>query len=109
MNDSKTIFSSRGAYKNQKAAVAWLEKVFGFTTTVLASLPDGTVVHAEMRFGSGIIHIGSEWQNIKSPASVGGANTQNISIHIATGVEEPCERARSAGAKIIQEPEDPFP
>jgi uncharacterized glyoxalase superfamily protein PhnB len=101
-------FSSRVAYKDRQAAVEWLEKAFGFKPTLLATNRDGDVVHAEMRFGNGLIYIGSEWDTIKAPSSVGGANTQTISVQLESGLDEHCERARAAGGKIIQEPQDQF-
>jgi uncharacterized glyoxalase superfamily protein PhnB len=53
--------------------------------------------------------VGGEWaENVKAPSSIGGANTQNIHIQIETDVDAHCERARAAGARIIQEPETQF-
>ena len=101
-------FSSRIACQDLRAEVDWLEKVFGFKTTMLATTPDGKVVHAEMAFGSGRIEVATEWDAIKAPRSAGGANTQNICIHLASGLDEHCARACAAGGTIIQEPQDQF-
>jgi uncharacterized glyoxalase superfamily protein PhnB len=101
-------FISRVAYKDRRSAVEWLEKAFGFKTTLLATDPDGNVVHAEMKFGNGCIHLGSEWEKVKAPGSVGGANTQTISVQLDNGIDDHCERARAAGATIVQEPQDQF-
>ena len=100
--------SSRVAYKNLRSAVTWLEKALGFTTTTLATGADGEVVYAEMAFGNGVIQIGGEWENIKAPSSLAGANTQTVTVHIDHGIDEHCERARGAGGKILQEPTDQF-
>ena len=110
MSQSEThpTFSSRVAYKDRRAAVEWLEKAFGFKPTQLATDRAGDVVHAEMRFGNGIIYLGSEWDLIKAPGSVGGANTQTISVQLESGLDEHCECARAVGGKIIQEPQDQF-
>lgn len=105
---SAPTFSSRVAYTDQRGAVDWLQRAFGFTTTTLATTPDDKVVYAEMRFGNGRLHIGSEWENIKAPTSVSGANTQTISVQLENGLEEHCERARAAGGRIVQEPQDQF-
>ena len=59
-----------------------------------------------MKFGNGYITIGGEWVSVKAPGSIGGANTQNIHVHLEEGVDEHCERARAARATIVQEPED---
>jgi uncharacterized glyoxalase superfamily protein PhnB len=107
-SDPRPAFSSRIAYKERRSAVEWLEKAFGFQTTILATDSEGHVVHAEMRFGNGLIQIGSEWDNIKAPNSIGGANTQNICVHLDGGIDGHCERVRAAGGTIIQEPQDQF-
>ena len=104
----RPAFVPRIAYKDLRAAVEWLQKAFGFKTTMLATDKDGNVVHAEMKFAGGIIHVGSEWENIKAPASVGGANTQTITVILESGIEAHCEHARAAGGRIIQEPQDQF-
>jgi uncharacterized glyoxalase superfamily protein PhnB len=101
-------FSSRVAYKEVRSAIEWLEKAFGFTTTTLATGADGKAVYAEMAFGNGMIEIGSEWENIKAPGSLSGANTQTITVHLGKGIDQHCERARAAGGKILQEPTDQF-
>jgi uncharacterized glyoxalase superfamily protein PhnB len=107
-NDQQPIFISRVAYKDRRSAIEWLERAFGFQTTMLATDSKGDVVHAEMKFGNGLIHIGSEWENIKAPDSVSGANTQTISVHLDSGIDEHCDRVRAAGGTIIQEPQDQF-
>jgi uncharacterized glyoxalase superfamily protein PhnB len=39
---------------------------------------------------------------------VGGANTQCVHVHLPSGLDQHCERARAAGATIAAEPEDQF-
>src|SRR5262249_36095012 len=92
-------FNSREAYKDQGNAVECLERAFGFTTKTLATGRDGKVVNAEMAFGNGVIQIGSEWENIKAPGSLSGANTQTITVYLEEGIDQHCERARAAGGK----------
>ncbi len=101
-------FGPRVAYRDQGSAVKWLEQAFGFKPTVVAVDGEGKTIYAEMQFGNGTIHIGSEWGEIKSPQSIGGANTQTIAVNIDGEIDEHCERARAAGGKIIQEPADQF-
>jgi uncharacterized glyoxalase superfamily protein PhnB len=105
---AQPTFSSRVAYKDLRAAVEWLEKAFGFKPTVVATDHDGNVVHAEMKFGNGVIYIGSEWDRIKAPGSVDGANTQTVGVELESGIDEHCDRARAAGGVILQEPQDQF-
>src|SRR5438876_4188854 len=75
---------------------------------MLCTDKDGNVVHAKMRFGDGHIDLGGAWENVMVPSSVGGANTQIISVQLERGIDEHCERARAAGGTIVQEPADQF-
>jgi uncharacterized glyoxalase superfamily protein PhnB len=62
-----------------------------------------------MTFGDGYIMVGGEWADwTKSPRSAGNANTQSVHVQLREGLDEHCERARAAGAVIVQEPEDQF-
>src|SRR6202158_1104449 len=98
-------FRAAVIYQNDREALAWLEKAFGFETSLVVTDDSGTMVHSEMRFGDGAIMVAHEWSEVtRSPKSVGGKNTQAISVHIESDIEAHCERARAAGAKIIQEP-----
>ncbi len=109
MADWRPNLISAACYRDPRAAIAWLEKAFGFELVMLIEQPDGAVAHSEMRFGSGCVMVGSEWSaDHKSPASIDGKNTQTIHIQIETDVDAHCERARQAGARIIAEPETQF-
>ena len=103
-------------YKDPMAALKWLEQAFGFELNMLVTDPAGNVGHAEMTFLGGSIGVGGEWSSpellgpasLKSPASLGGAGSQFIRIHMDQGLEEHCARARAAGARIVQEAADQF-
>jgi uncharacterized glyoxalase superfamily protein PhnB len=109
MPTGRPTLSSGLSYRDPRAAIAWLEKAFGFETTMLVEAPDGSVAHSELRLGDGVIMVGGEWSDDnKSPASVGGKNTQSIHLQIDTDVNAHCERSRAAGAKVFAEPETQF-
>jgi uncharacterized glyoxalase superfamily protein PhnB len=99
-------------YKDPMAALTWLETAFGFETAMLIepSTDDLTLMHAEMTLaGKGRLMVGAEWAVwVKSPASVGGANTASVHVDLETDVDAHCERARQAGAVIEAEPADQF-
>jgi uncharacterized glyoxalase superfamily protein PhnB len=99
-------------YTQPKAAIAWLERAFGFETRMIIEGPDGddSQIHAEMTVGdSGLIFVGGEWNpSVKSPKSVGGANTQRIHVRVDDDLDAHCAQARAAGARITREPEDQF-
>jgi uncharacterized glyoxalase superfamily protein PhnB len=103
-------------YRDPKAALRWLEQAFGFEISSIVEGADGTIGHAEMRFGNGIIGVGAEWADpeqlaeavLKSPMSVSGANTQTLHVRLEEDIDAHCERARSAGARILRAPANEF-
>jgi uncharacterized glyoxalase superfamily protein PhnB len=103
-------------YRDPLAALRWLEKAFGFETSMLVTDNDENLAHAEMSFRGCAIGVGGEWASpellgpaaMKSPASLGGVGTQFVRIHLPEGLDDHCERARAAGARIVQEPADQF-
>jgi uncharacterized glyoxalase superfamily protein PhnB len=105
----RPTFMSALFYKDPMAALAWLERAFGFERVMLITDKDGNLAHSEMRFGDGMIMIGSEWTDyVASPASTNGRNTQTLHVQMDDGIEAHCARAKAAGAVIIREPEDQF-
>jgi len=97
------------AYKDNRAALAWLQKAFGFEPSEVLTDGQDNIVHAEMTHGDGVVMIGSEWADwTRSPASLGGKNTQRVHVRIERGLDEHCARARQAGARIVMEPADQF-
>ena len=103
-------------YRDPMAALRWLERAFGFQTSLLVTDDGGNVGHAEMSFRGAAIGIGGEWASpellgpaeMKSPLSLGGAGTQFVRVHLADGLDAHCEHARAAGARITQAPADQF-
>ena len=97
------------AYQDNRAALKWLQHAFGFEPSEVLTDAEGNIVHAEMTYGEGVVMIGTEWADwTRSPASLGGKNTQRVHVRIERGIDEHCARARRAGAKIVKEPEDQF-
>jgi uncharacterized glyoxalase superfamily protein PhnB len=109
MPENRPTLSSGVYYRDPRAALAWLEKAFGFETTMVVENEDGTIGHSEMRFGDGLIFVGREWdEQHRSPASIGGVNTQALHIQLDGGIDEHFARAKAAGAKVLREPADQF-
>jgi len=106
---SRPTFVPSLAYKDNRAALKWLQKAFGFEPSEVLTDAEGNIVHAEMTYGGGVVMIGSEWKDwTRSPASLDGKNTQRVHVGIERGIDEHCARARQAGAKIVMEPADQF-
>lgn len=71
-------------YHDAAAAIEWLVRVFGFTRRMAATDKDGSVMHAELSFGAGVIMLASsnaerQW---KSPTQLQGVN-QLICVYVA--------------------------
>ncbi|MGB9332350.1 MAG: VOC family protein [Steroidobacteraceae bacterium] len=97
------------AYKDNRAALKWLQSAFGFEPSEVLTDAEGNIAHAEMTHGDGVVMIGTEWADwTRSPASLGGKNTQRVHVRIEHGIDEHCARARRAGATIVKEPDDQF-
>lgn len=97
------------AYKDNRAALKWLESAFGFEPSEVLTDAEGKIVHAEMTYDGGVVMIGSEWADwTRSPTSLGGKNTQRVHVRIQRNIDDHCARARRAGAKIVMEPADQF-
>jgi uncharacterized glyoxalase superfamily protein PhnB len=92
-------------YEDPAAALEWLQEAFGFEEHSVHRTDDGTVAHAELRLGSGIVMPGAPAVlGMKSATQLGGTNQGNYVV-----VEDPdahCERARARGAEIVEEPTD---
>jgi uncharacterized glyoxalase superfamily protein PhnB len=105
-------FTSSVHYQDPKAALAWLERAFGFEVTMAIEGPPEApeMCHYEMSAsGRGRIMIGAQWEEwVKSPKSLGGANTQVVHVMLDGDVDAHCARARAAGAQIIAEPSEQF-
>jgi uncharacterized glyoxalase superfamily protein PhnB len=109
MADWRAPLISAVCYQDPKAALKFLEAAFGFELVMLIEDDQGNLAHSEMRFGDAAIMVGNEWSDDhKSPASIGGKNTQTVHIQIRKDIDAHCERARAAGFEIIMEPATQF-
>lgn len=101
--------SSALFYQDPRAAIDWLQKAFGLELTMLLEDADGGVAHSQLSYGDSVVMVGTEWtEDHKSPKSIGGKNTQTVSIQIDDDIDAHCARARAAGADIHAEPETQF-
>jgi len=101
--DHATVFPWR-TYDDAHAAIAFLEQAFGAERHAFHAGDDGSVAHAELRFGNGIVMVGSSRPDL--PATRGsGEPGQGIYIAVHD-VDSHFERARAAGAEIVAEPRD---
>jgi len=94
-------------YRDAPAAIDWLVKAFGFKELMVVPNENGTVAHAEVEFGSGVMMLASARDDelrIKSPRDL-GAVTGGIYVYLED-IDAHCKSARAAGAEIVRGPED---
>ena len=91
-------------YRDAAAALDWLKKAFGFEDVVVHRDEDGSVGHAELRLGAGMIMLspskGDGWMGGGVPDPLASP----ISIYVV--VDDPREhhdRAVAQGATIVRE------
>src|SRR6185295_4352015 len=102
-------FISSLIYRDNRAALEWLQNAFGFDVAGVFTDSKGQIAHAEMSHGNGLVMIGTEYTDwARSPASLGGKNTQRVHVRLESGIDQHCAQARAAGAKIILEPSEQF-
>jgi uncharacterized glyoxalase superfamily protein PhnB len=103
-NESTIIPALR--YKDAPAAIEWLCNVLGCTKHAVYANEDGTIAHAELALGGGMIMLGSakddtHGKRFKSPGEVGGNETRSAYVVVAD-VEAVYARAQAAGAVIVR-------
>jgi uncharacterized glyoxalase superfamily protein PhnB len=89
-------------YQDAPAAIEWLVSAFGFEKLMVAPGPAGAIAHAELKFGPGVVMLGSTKEDnfgLKSPREL-GATTQSVYICL-DDVDAHYRRAKSAGAEMV--------
>ena len=99
-------------YRDAPRAIEWLCATFGFEKNLVVPNEDGTIAHAQLSFGNGMVMLGSVLKNetefgrlMKQPDEIGGAETQSAYV-VVTDADAVYARARAAGAKIAIEIKD---
>ena len=86
-------------YPDVRAAVAWLEEVFGISERVKI----GEDHRSQLRFGDGAVIVGDVRKDRRPPRP--GETTHSVMVRV-DDVKAHCEHARSHGARILMEPTD---
>ena len=93
-------------YGDAPVAIEWLCNVFGFRKHLVAPGENGTIAHAQLVLGNGMIMLGSdssdEYGKVISPPGKDGVNTQSCYIFIEE-IDAHYAHAVAAGAEIIME------
>jgi len=95
-------------YKDAHAAIEWLVRAFRMQKQAVYDGPDGTVAHAQLTFGSGMVMLGSSSNTsphgylYATPAEIGGRVTSPLYL-IAEDCEAMYASAKAAGAEVVME------
>jgi len=95
-------------YRDAHKAIDWLVAAFGFEKQAVYDGPDGTVAHAQLTFGNGMVMLGSasnggEWaKTMAMPDEIGGRQTMTPCL-IVSDAAAVYKTAIAAGAVIVQE------
>ena len=92
-------------YEDAAAAIAWLERAFGFETRLRVEDGGGGIVHSELTLGGGVVMVASAGAGGRSPRSLAGANTQSLFVYV-DDVAAHAARARASGAELVSEPSE---
>jgi uncharacterized glyoxalase superfamily protein PhnB len=99
-------------YRDGPKAIEWLCRTFGFEKQLVVPNADGTIAHAQLSFGNGMIMLGSVLEVetefgrlIKQPDEIGGFETQSVYVVVADA-DAIYARAKAAGAEIVIEIKD---
>lgn len=100
--------SSAVFYDDAPKAIDWLSTAFGFEVELKIEGDADAIVHSQLRYGDGLVMVSTAGRREKphgnvSPRATEGANTQTMCIAV-DNVDAHCERARKAGATIVDEP-----
>lgn len=94
-------------YRDAPAAIAWLERTFGFETTMQFPDDQGGVAHAELRLGDAAIVVFSDHDGYQRPPRRG--DTMGFGAYLclteASDIDAVYARALDAGATGVWEPE----
>ncbi len=92
-------------YQDAPAAIEWLCRAFGFEKHLVVPGENGTIAHAQLTFGNGMIMLGSPRDDeygklVRPPRDLGGVGSQSPYV-IVDDADAHYRRAVAAGAKIV--------
>ena len=93
-------------YRDAAAAIEWLGRAFGFQKQAVFEGPNGTIAHAQLTFGNGMIMLGSTTNEgefgklMVDPREVGGRETQSPYV-VVEDADAVYTSAKAAGAEVL--------
>jgi uncharacterized glyoxalase superfamily protein PhnB len=96
-------------YRDAHAAIDFLCKAFGFRRHAVYEAEDGSVMHAQLTYGDGMIMLGSVRKDDSvfsqlsaQPDEINGRETQSACVTVID-CRAHYEQAKAAGARIVDE------
>jgi uncharacterized glyoxalase superfamily protein PhnB len=110
MQEMRSSVITGHRYRDAAAAIEWLCQVLGFEKHVVYPGENGTIGHAELIHGGGMIMLGSgkddEYgKGFKSPGELGGVETRSVYLVVADA-DAAFARAVAHGAKVVRPLQD---
>ncbi len=97
-------------YRDAPAAIAWLCRAFGFEQQLVVPNEDGSIAHAQLSFGNGMVMLSSIFDTefgrlMTQPDEQGQRNSQTCYLVVADA-DAVYRRAREVGAVIVLDIKD---
>ncbi|MER5932239.1 VOC family protein [Streptomyces sp. NPDC002054] len=93
-------------YRDATAAIKLLTEAFGFTRVAVYEGDDGTVMHAELSYGNGMVMLGSRGTGSKFDQAMGPEPGPTGVYVVVEDVDGHHRRAVEHGVEILMEPTD---
>ena len=109
MTTSRSSVIPTMRYRDAPKMLEWLCTAFGFERHFVVPGDDGTIAHAQLTHGNGMIMLGSaredDWGKLVKPVADAGTTTGAAYV-VVSDVDGHYARARAAGAEIVRELEN---
>ncbi|MFF5706744.1 VOC family protein [Streptomyces sp. NPDC012794] len=92
-------------YRDAKAAIKLLTEAFGFSQVAVYEGEDGSVVHAELAYGNGVVMLGSKGTGGVFDKAMGDAGPSGVYV-VVEDVDAHHRRAVEHGAEVLMGPTD---
>ncbi|MFJ3923508.1 VOC family protein [Streptomyces sp. NPDC090022] len=92
-------------YSDAQAAIKLLTEAFGFTRVAVYEGENGSVVHAELAYGNGVVMLGSKGTGGVFDKAMTGGGPSGVYV-VVEDVDAHHRRAVEHGVEILMEPTD---
>ncbi|MFD5420803.1 VOC family protein [Streptomyces sp. NPDC127069] len=92
-------------YRDAKGAIKLLTEAFGFSQVAVYEGEDGSVMHAELAYGNGVVMLGSQGRGGTFDKLMEGAGPAGVYV-VVDDVDAHHQRAVDHGVEIVAPPAD---